>query len=314
MPRKRNPRRGSLGFERKRASRITPSINWFQEDEKGEAKIIGFAGWKAGMTRVQYTDTRAQSATKGKRITKPVTVIDCPDIFIAGVRYYKNSDILGVEWDDDLPDFISKKIKNLNSSKNIDKENVDNVRLFAFSQPDKSGMHKNKPDLFEIAMSGDVGNKIKKAKELLGKEIKVEDVFEKGSFVDVAGITKGKGFQGVVKRFHVKVKMRKAEKSHRHVGSIGGVVPQRILWQTPQAGQLGFFNRTELNKKLLDFGKGEEVTPKSGFKNYGVVPEKYLLIEGSVPAPKKRLIILRKAARKKKKIPVELDYISKDNQ
>jgi large subunit ribosomal protein L3 len=43
--------------------------------------------------------------------------------------------------------------------------------------------------------------------------------------------------------------------------------------------------------------KGEEVTPKGGLKNYGVIKSNYLLLEGSVPGPKKRLIRLRAAIR-----------------
>jgi large subunit ribosomal protein L3 len=64
------------------------------------------------------------------------------------------------------------------------------------------------------------------------------------------------------------------------------------------AGQLGFQTRTELNKRILKIGEnGEEINPKGGFKNYGIVKTNYLLLEGSVPGPKKRLVRLRAAIR-----------------
>ena len=72
---------------------------------------------------------------------------------------------------------------------------------------------------------------------MLGKEIKVEDVFESGVSVDVHGITKGKGFQGTVKRFGVPIRQHKAEKTKRgigtHLGILTGFVtalPSLVKW------------------------------------------------------------------------------------
>lgn len=61
---------------------------------------------------------------------------------------------------------------------------------------------------------------------------------------------------------------------------------------------MGFFSRTELNKRVLKIGeKGEEITPKSGFNRYGKIKENYILLQGSVPGEKKRLILFRPAIR-----------------
>ena len=49
--------------------------------------MLGFACWKAGMTQITYTDTSAKYS-KGKIVTKPVTVLDAPSLFVCGVRYY----------------------------------------------------------------------------------------------------------------------------------------------------------------------------------------------------------------------------------
>ena len=89
MPRRHRPRRGSLQFwPRKRAKRIFPRLT-IPSSEK-EAKIEGFAGWKAGMTHVQYTDTNSKSPTYGKTITASVTILDVPELFVAGIKYYAN--------------------------------------------------------------------------------------------------------------------------------------------------------------------------------------------------------------------------------
>lgn len=65
------------------------------------------------------------------------------------------------------------------------------------------------------------------------------------------------------------------------------------------AGQMGFQTRTELNKRILKFGNGNEINPKGGFIRYGIIKSYYLLIEGSVPGSKKRLVMIRKAIRSK---------------
>ena len=83
-----------------------------------------------------------------------------------------------------------------------------------------------------------------------------------------------------------------------------------IMWKTPNAGQTGYFQRTELNKWLVKIGKeGKDVNPKSGFTNYGLVKNDYVLIKGSVAGPKKRLIRLNYAIRPSKKIQKEAPAI-----
>jgi large subunit ribosomal protein L3 len=158
---------------------------------------------------------------------------------------------------------------------------------------------KKTPEIFELEVGGkDVKEKFEFAKQLLGKEIKASDVFKQGEYVDAIAVTKGKGTAGPVKRFGVFVQSRHAKEKRRHVGTLGQEEPGKVRYTVPMAGQLGFQTRTELNKRILAMGeKGEEVTPKSGFKGYGVIKGNYMLIEGSVPGPKKRLIRLRTAIR-----------------
>jgi large subunit ribosomal protein L3 len=168
-----------------------------------------------------------------------------------------------------------------------------------------SGFGKKTPEVFEVGIGGkDVKEKLEFAKTLLGKEINVSDVVREGEFVDTIAITKGKGTAGPVERFGVKIQSRHAKQKRRHVGSLGQERPGKVRYTVPMAGQLGFGRRTELNKKVLKIGKG--ISPKGGFKRYGIVKGSYLVIEGSVPGSKKRLVMVRPALRSKATAPVEV--------
>jgi large subunit ribosomal protein L3 len=311
MPELRSPRAGSLGYvPKKRAKRIYPSVNKWPKSDK--LRISGFAGYKAGMTQALIIDNKKGSATHGEQISVPVTVLDCPSLLVLGVRFYKqNVDGLyafSEIWDEkSLKDkdikrkLIQGKYDHKKALKEMEKEleEVKALRLIVRTQPRLSGIGKKRPEIFEIALGGkDNQEKFNYSKEILGKEIQAKDIFKDGEYVDVIGVTKGKGWQGPVKRFGVKIRGRKDHGKRRHVGTMGSETPRMIKWTIPQAGQLGFFRRTELNKRILKIGEnGEEVTPKSGFTKYGLVKGNYIIIEGSITGPRKRLVMLRAAMR-----------------
>jgi large subunit ribosomal protein L3e len=75
--------------------------------------------------------------------------------------------------------------------------------------------------------------------------------------IDVVGVTKGKGFNGVQRRWGVKKLPRKTHRGLRKVGCIGAWHPARVRFTCPRAGQLGYHHRTEVNKKIYRIGKGE---------------------------------------------------------
>ena len=178
-------------------------------------------------------------------------------------------------------------------------ENIEKLRLIVKTQPRQSGIGKKNPELLEIEISGpDVKEKWEYCKNVIGKEIRINEIFKEGEIIDVTAVTKGKGMQGPVKRFGVKIQTRKAAGKRRHTGTLGSETPRRVIWTIPYAGQMGFQTRTEINKRILKIGEdGKEITPKSGFVNYGIVKGDYVLIEGSVPGSRKRLIRLRTAIR-----------------
>jgi large subunit ribosomal protein L3 len=169
----------------------------------------------------------------------------------------------------------------------------------------------------ELGIGGDIAAQWAYAKEMLGKEVSITDVFSDSDMVDIIAVTKGKGFQGPVKRWGIKLQKRKAKRAGhmRHVGSVGGWKPATLSWLTPMAGQMGYHNRTEFNKLVMKLGeKGEEVTPEGGFVGYGLVKGQYAILKGSIPGPKKRAIALRKSIRPGKAQQFAIDYIAKESQ
>jgi large subunit ribosomal protein L3 len=164
----------------------------------------------------------------------------------------------------------------------------------------------------ELAISGDKDEKLNYAKSLIGKEIKVSEIFKTNQNVDVHSISKGKGFQGPVKRFGLQLKAHKSEKKRRAPGNLGAWTPKKILFTVPQAGQMGFQTRTEHNKLILKISNNaNEINPKSGLEHYGFIKNEYLLVKGSTPGSKKRSIILTYPIRNKKILPMELRFIKK---
>ncbi|WP_457591300.1 50S ribosomal protein L3 [Geoglobus sp.] len=302
------PRRGSLGFSpRKRASSIIPRIRAWPVTS--EVKALGFAGYKAGMTHVVMVDDRKNSPTYGEEIVVPVTVIETPPLKVMGVRVYRKTQyglqIAGEVWATNLDEHLARRLNLPKNGRDPEElrqiEDIAEVRLITYTQPYRiTGVPKKVPDVMEQKVGGDVAEALDYAISKLGNEIKVSEVFGEGAFIDVLSITKGKGFQGPVKRWGVITLDAKHARSskHRRVGTLGPWNPHHVRWTVPQAGQMGFHQRTEYNKRVLKIGEnGEEITPKGGFPHYGVVRNEYVLVAGSVPGPVKRLVRMRDAIR-----------------
>jgi len=312
MPRVRFPKRGSRAFSpRKRAKNIAGRVDFWPDIEEGP-KLLGFAGYKAGMTHVFLIEDRERAPDYGQEIRNPATVIDAPPMLVCAVRAYKKTSAglqpLTEAWMENPPRDIQRRIKPLTSTtpeyglERIASQlgKVDELRVIALTQPRLSSVSKKKPDIMEIKIGGGSGEEqLNYAKELLGNTLGASDVFQVGESIDIIGVTKGKGFQGPVKRWGIRILQRKSRKTVRGVASIGPWHPARVMPGVPRAGQMGFHHRTEYNKRILLLGSdGEKVTPKGGFNRYGVVGGDFLLIKGSVMGPTKRLIKLRKAVRK----------------
>jgi large subunit ribosomal protein L3 len=323
------PKRGSLGYLPKaRASGWTGRIRYWPE-VTGDPRLLAFLGYKAGMTHLVTIDQLEGSLTFGKEISVPVTILETPPLIICGIKIYekKNRNLrsIGEAWTANIPkEFerlitIKKDADEQESLKTIETQldRVSEVRVIAGTQPRLATTGQKKPKLFEIKIGG--GNskdQFEHAKNLLGKEIKSSQVLKEGNSVDVIAITKGKGIQSSVKRWGVKTLLHKSRKTVRGVGSIGGWTPNFVMYSVPRAGQMGFFQRTEFNKQIVKISEdAKDVSPSSGFLNYGNIKSQYVMIKGSIPGASRRLVIMRAPARVKRMEPTpKIEYLSLESK
>jgi 50S ribosomal protein L3, bacterial len=116
----------------------------------------------------------------------------------------------------------------------------------------------------------------------VGQEIKV-DIFAEGDKIDVSGVSKGKGFQGTIKRWNAhRGPMSHGSKFHRAVGSMGGSSdPARTFKNKKLPGHMGNVNTTVLNLQVVK-----------------VLPEKnVILIKGGIPGPNKGIVVIRNSVK-----------------
>ncbi len=297
------PVAGSRGYwPKKRARRIYPDIVTYRY---AKALPAGFAAYKAGMAGVVIS---GKGQHEGEGAVQAATILEAPPLDVIGIACYRKSEgrmeTAKTIFAPKLPQHLARKgffKATPDNEKTIsDTESkitpLDDIRLVVSTRPSDIGLKKT-PEVFELPVGGRAEEKWQFAKGVLGKQIYAKDVFEENELVDTIAVTTGKGYQGVVKRFGVKIRSRKSKKKRRHLGTLGPWHPARVLpGRIAMAGQLGFQRRTELNKLVLKIGDGGVKIP-GGIPHYGEVKGNYMLIKGSVPGHKKRLILLRKAIR-----------------
>ncbi len=117
----------------------------------------------------------------------------------------------------------------------------------------------------------------------VGQEIKA-DIFAEGDHVDATGTTKGKGFQGAIKRFGLqRGPMKHGSKYHRHAGSNGAATsPGRVFKGKHMPGQMGNVRATVQNLEVVRIDAENNV----------------ILVKGAVPGPKKAMIFLKESVKK----------------
>ncbi|MBR9680162.1 MAG: 50S ribosomal protein L3 [Candidatus Altiarchaeota archaeon] len=280
------PRRGSLQFvPRKRAKKEIPRVRSWPAGQG----LLGFLGYKVGIATALVKVTNSESRLAGHIVSVPVTLIETPEMTLESLKFYKRT-IYG-----------KKTIGETTKPEQVQElaDSSDFARAMLASHPEKAGFPKKNPDLIEVAIGGNAQDAIP-FKDRLGKEIDISEFFNQAELVDVLAVTRGLGFQGVVKRYGVKLLASKAEKSRRKVGSLGPEGPGRTRWSVPMAGQHGYHARTEFNKEILALSDPDKLNPKSGWHKYGLVKSKCVLISGTIPGPIKRAIVLRKPIRPKR--------------
>ena len=172
---------------------------------------------------------------------------------------------------------------------------TDGYEALQLGMSDVKEARASKPEIGHAKKAGTAPKKFVKeikADEInaeVGQEIKV-DIFSAGDMVDVTGISKGKGYTGVVKRYHHHMinESHGAGPVHRSVGSLAttGRNNGRIEKNTPMPGQDGTLKTTNQNL---------EVIKVDAEKNY-------MLVKGNVPGPKRGLVIVKTTTKKVKHV------------
>ena len=217
----------------------------------------GILGIKRGMTQV--------FGTNGKLV--PVTVVEVEPNVISQIKTKEN-------------------------------DGYDAIQLAAVS---KKETRSNKPEIGHLKKANATPKRF--LRELrgvdvsaysLGQEIKA-DIFEVGEVVDVTGTSKGKGTQGVIKRWNQsRGPMSHGSQYHRGVGSMGTLLPMRVLPGKKLPGHMG----------------GEQVTVQNLEVIQIDLENNCLLIKGNVPGPKNSLVFVKSSIKNTGKVNEVVELIS----
>jgi len=333
------PRHGSLGFlPRKRAARQRGKCKSFPKDDKSQpVHLTAFMGYKAGMTHVVRDLDRPGSKMHKKEIVEAVTIIEVPALVVVGVVGYVETPrglrSLTTVWAEHLSEELRRRFyknwyrskkkaftkyakKHSEGAKEVSRElerikkYCQVVRAIVHTQVKSVKIGQKKAHIMEIQLNGGtIPQKVDWAREHFEQKINFGSVFEQDEMIDVMGVTKGHGFEGVTKRYGTKKLPRKTHKGLRKVACIGAWHPSRVMYSVARAGQRGYHQRTEVNKKIYRIAKGDDkksastefdltektITPLGGFPHYGIVHEDYVMIKGACAGTKKRILTLRKS-------------------
>ena len=128
----------------------------------------------------------------------------------------------------------------------------------------------------------------------LGQVINI-DVFKEGEMVDVSGISKGKGYQGVIKRWNQsRGPMGHGSQYHRGVGSLGTLLPMHVLKGKKMPGHMGSEAITIQNLEVVSVDLENNV----------------ILVKGNVPGPKKSLVMIKTAVKKGEQVNETVELVT----
>lgn len=222
--------------------------------------LQGILGTKIGMTHL-FTE-------EGKMV--PVTVIQAGPVYVTQIKTDAERDV------------EQKDGKTLKRNDGYNAVQVGfgeakerNLTFPKFGHLKKAGVGKNLRTLREFRVDSVDGL-------TLGQEILAGDVFADGDKITVTSTSKGKGFQGGVKRYHFKGQhMTHGYMTHRRPLSNGATGPQRVFKGSRRPGRMGTDTITQ---------KGLKVVKVDAERNL-------ILVDGSVPGPNGALVTINKAAR-----------------
>lgn len=336
------PRSGSLGFlPKKRTKRHAGRVRSFpRDDAKAEPHLTAFRGYKAGMTHVVRGVERPGALMHKREVVDAVSIVETPPMVVVGVVGYVETPsglrTLTTVFAEHLSEEFKRRCyknwykakkkaytkyaaKYKDGAKDIEHELdriakfCNTVRVIAHTQVKKLNLRLKKAHIMEIQINGgDAKAKVDFAKSLFEKEVPIDSVFSKNEQLDVIGVTKGKGYEGVTTRWGVTRLPRKTHRGLRKVACIGSWHPARVSTTVARAGQNGYFHRTEMNKKVYRIGKAgdnascqtqadlteKSITPMGGFVHYGEITNDWIMLKGAIVGVKKRPVILRKSLMK----------------
>ena len=174
--------------------------------------------------------------------------------------------------------------------KTVEKDGYDAIQLGAVTIKEKSS---NKPKMGHTAKANTAPKRF--LKEIRGVNVNdytlgqviSADIFTKGEMVDVSGISKGKGFQGVIKRWNQsRGPMAHGSQYHRGVGSLGTLLPMHVLKGKKLPGHMGNVATTIQNLEVVSVDLENNI----------------ILIKGNVPGPKKSLVMIKTSVKKGEKV------------
>lgn len=337
-----------MGFTpKKRARSLRSRIKSHPKDKKEDKiHLTGFLAFKAGMTHVVREVEKPGSKVHKKEVVEPVTILDAPPMIVVAITGYidtpKGLRKLTTVWAQHISDDCKrrfyknwyrskhkaftkygKKWENDGGKKEIEREisklkkYCTVIRVLAHTQMKLLRQRQKKAFIMELQVNGGtIADKVDWARENLEKPVKITDVISDNEMIDTIAVTKGHGRKGVTSRWGTKKLPRKTHKGLRKVACIGAWHPSRVQFTVARAGQKGYHNRTQINKKVYRIGRGfyeengkviennastpadltdKSINPLGGFKHYGQVRNDYVMIKGAVQGPRKRPITIRKS-------------------
>lgn len=331
------PRHGSLGFlPRKRCRRHRGKVKSFPKDDRSKpSHLTAFMGYKAGMTHIVREMDKPGSKMNKKEVVEAVTIIETPPMIVVGVVGYIDTPrglrALTTVWANHLSEECkrrfyknwyrskkkaftkyekkaSSKPESIEADLNRIKKYASVVRVIAHTQISKVKLRQKKAHIMEIQVNGgSIDEKVDFAKKLFEQPIPVTSIFNEDDMIDIIGVTKGHGYEGVTTRWGTRKLPRKTHKGLRKVACIGAWHPSKVSYAVARSGQYGYHHRTEINKKVYRIGKAgledggttpfdlskKPITPMGGFVRYGEVKEDFILIKGGCVGVKKRVLTLR---------------------
>ena len=178
---------------------------------------------------------------------------------------------------------------------------TDGYNAIQLATVDKKEKRANKPEIGHLKKANTTPKRFLKEirgvdvrNYTLGSELKA-DIFTEGEMVDVTGTSKGKGFQGVIKRHNQsRGPMGHGSQYHRGVGSMGTLLPMRVLPGKKLPGHMGNEQVTVQNLEVISIDLENNV----------------ILIKGNVPGPKKSMVLIKSAIKNEGKVNEKLDLIT----